>query len=385
MYYRNESGEWAKLSLDAELTKDVYTDGYLLDIHNIRKGCGLYANGKYREDEAFSQYIYAVNEGASYFVSLSKDDEAVYQWSTNEVGNTNYIVGSPITEAVEGVINVPKGAKYLVVSQLNTNRTNKVAYVANNITEEPECIHLRVGSYNIGHFVEGESHHPMGTEEQKYMFRNTIAELGCNILGLQENDVLFNEETSENSYDAVYSMFKYYSTMQPNIYTCNGFASDYKLCNFKEKYFDTQVSQQRAYYECNIKINGKDIHLICTHLDWKDATGRRKQIDELIERANQFDRVIICGDFNPNNPNDPYEPSVYETDFKKWTDAGYKLANGGYFGWLNTVADREGAEEGVYPWDNIIVSPNIQIKAVGRVVKDYMIDHIPIWADLVIY
>lgn len=369
----------------SETTEILYKVGDLLEVSNIRKGYSINEQGNTIDDSNSQQVIYSVSAGDKLFVNLSKDNDVVYQWSTVDIANINKSVGTPVKESTNGIITVPEGALYLVISQFVNNKTNYVGYVS-NISEKREATHIRVGTYNIGHFIEGVSQHSAGTEENKVKFRNTIAKLGCSILGIQENNPLYNETTGESSRDAVYANFKYYSTSSQHIYVCNGIASDYKLYNLKKTTFKNQTNtSERSYYEANIIIDDKIIHLICTHLDWSNTDIRREQINELIARANQFERVIIMGDFNPNNPDDPYAPDVFQTDYAKWTDAGYKLANNGYFGVLNTIADKEGTEE-ASPWDNIIVSPNIYIKAVGTVYDDsYMTDHIPVWADLVVY
>ncbi len=280
----------------------------------------------------------------------------------------------------------PSSDKVLTDDDLN-NFTESINIITNRIKEKPS--YIRIGSYNIGHFNEGSSPYPYGSESKKIKFRKCIADMNCNIVALQENDIYYNDNTKESAYESVYRNFKYYSCGTKYDYNCNGFASDYRIDSPYEKIFINNYNQNRYYYCCDITIDDKDIHLISTQLEFQDVDTRRKQINEILEEVKKYERCIICGDFNVANringvASEPYN-ALYEEDYKLFTDQGLTLANVGYLGGINTLVGREGSSDGVFPWDNIIVTNNIKIKNIGRVEMEYMNDHYPIFADLVIY
>lgn len=263
----------------------------------------------------------------------------------------------------------------------------KSELLSNN--EENKPTFLRVGSYNIGHFCEGVSSEPDGTEDKKIEFRKCLAKMNCNIIGLQENDDFYNLQKTETSYNAIYNNFKYYKNGNKYEYNCNGIISDYEIINEYETIFKNNYNQKRYYFNCDVVIDGKAIHLITTQLDFQDSPTRKKQIAELIEEANKYERCIIFGDFNTANRvnNNAYEPynALFKEDYKLFTDNGFSLANAGYLGEETTLVSRVNALEGNYPWDNVIVSNNIKIKTLEVVKMEYMKDHYPIVVDLVIY
>ena len=249
--------------------------------------------------------------------------------------------------------------------------------------------YIRIGSYNIGHFSEGTSSTPSGTEEKKIYFRKCLASMNCNIVALQENDFYYNDITKETPHVAIFGNFKYYSCGTKYDYNCNGFVSDYEIKNSHEKVFINNYNQTRYYYSCDITIDNKEIHLITTQLEFQDVDTRRNQINELLTEVDKYERCIVCGDFNVANRVNgvAYEPynALYEEDYKLFTDHGLSLANVGYLGGINTLVSSEGSTDGIFPWDNIIVTNNIKIKNIGRIEMEYMKDHYPIFADLVIY
>ena len=101
---------------------------------------------------------------------------------------------------------------------------------------------------------------------------------------------------------------------------------------------------------------------------------------------------IIMGDFNPENrvhseiQNDgdsvaPGEINMYRVDWAKFSEAGLLHANGGEFGTYGTIM-RNGAPATPYPWDNIVVTPNIKILHAEVFYRSWMNDHAIVAADI---
>ena len=341
---------------------------------------------------------YPVTEGDKLYLSISKDSDYIFVFNTSDWPDASSKIGEVHSEAFEGVIEVPVGAKYLSVCMYVSNETNIIALAGNKIDlNHAEYIgnpsYLRIGSYNIGHFrADGGDYKPGGTEENKQSYRNVIAELNCDILCVEEDGETFDGTNPASN--VLYQNYKYkYLNGSDWGYTGNSILSDYELANTNKTRYTDQHNTKRDYAEADIVIGGKQVHLVCTHFEAHDKSITNSQIDELIAHLEKYDSVIVCGDFNPWNrvggsaPEGETENAeyVWRQQFQKWKDAGYKLANTEYFGNFHTFVGFDEKTTGVWPWDNIAVSSNIEIKQVGTVAKDWMQDHCPIWAELVIY
>ena len=281
------------------------------------------------------------------------------------------------------------------VDKKQPGNIGKFLYVGNdgnvtgvNTPYDPTApVHVRVGTYNIGHYHEGQQH-PAGTPEAAANFRNAIADMGVSLLGINENDDYFDADSTQTPREMVFANWKYYNVGPLQTYSCNGFASDYELLNVGKIEFPQTT--RYAWY-ADVIIGGKSVHIVSAHLDFNDITKRREQIVALITHCNEYERCVIMGDFNPFNytanayNDDGQDEAVWEADYKIWTDAGYKLANDGYLGKLATIVTTAVHGWQGMPCDNIIVTSNIEVRQIGMISMDYMHDHRPIWADLVIY
>lgn len=350
-------------AVNAWATNRVHTNAFI-DLQNV---------------STFKVYI---ADGWKYgIVYYPAADETSYNWNS-----TGYI-----TESKE--FNTPTTEKYMRIVLGKTDDTDitvdealaAITVIINN--EIP--VKLSVGTFNIGHFCKGQGDNPAGTEDEKISYRKVISDMRCDVIGITENDEYYDAALTETSYNAVYSMFKHYKCSSKNSYDCYGVLSDYALSNEKRAYYTDQHWQGRGYYKCEFTVAGKTVAFFSTQFEWSDKTIRRQQIAELITEANKYKYAVIVGDFNPNNRTDGQIPEggtdqdVYEEDYAIWTNAGYSLANAGYYGALNTIASTEGTV--VSPWDGIIVSGNIFIKSVEVIKNDFLTDHYPVRADLVIY
>jgi endonuclease/exonuclease/phosphatase family metal-dependent hydrolase len=147
-------------------------------------------------------------------------------------------------------------------------------------------------------------------------------------------------------------------------------------------------STDRYYISEYITINGKVVYLINVHLtpgtSAEHAQKRIGEANDILDILADKEYFIMFGDFNP-------EPGEEDSLFKIFSDAGYNLANCGWFGkyytWSTTRSDLDTDDppQGtVYYIDNIITSSNITIENVERltVFSKLSSDHIPIKARL---
>lgn len=136
-------------------------------------------------------------------------------------------------------------------------------------------------------------------------------------------------------------------------------------------------STQRGYVKTYISFNGIDIALYNVHLyygnDAASATIRATQIAELITLMDDDPYVIVFGDFNTNQGTEEFEP---------FTEAGYILTNGSWFGFDYTYNwdQQYPSETGNEVLDNIIVSSNIKVvnMEVPNTYNDLTSDHLPV-------
>lgn len=115
----------------------VYSDLTTLTPTATSSGWYLNGTGTCSADSSSMLIKYLVTAGDRLYLRLSADNAGVYQWQNNaSVSSVNnpYVVGTPVTSAVDGFVIVPEGATYLMVSQFITNTTNLVQS-ANSISE----------------------------------------------------------------------------------------------------------------------------------------------------------------------------------------------------------------------------------------------------------
>lgn len=117
--YNSDTAKWMK-KLYKESSISVYASpsGKLL------------ANGNWASDSSCVCKKYAVTAGDILYLSISADTAGVFQFQNTATikgsGNQTNIIGHTYTEEYEGIITVPEGATYLIVSQLASNTTNVV-------------------------------------------------------------------------------------------------------------------------------------------------------------------------------------------------------------------------------------------------------------------
>ena len=241
---------------------------------------------------------------------------------------------------------------------------------------------LKVATFNVGDF-SGINMKP-GSEESRKAYRELFEKVGADLWYLQEDCCYFNEETKEEASDAVYSgICPNYERYFTSVTNGKAFLTHYELQDVHHvDYVGDVVFRHPWFLVSKIHFGGKEITLINLHFDWYDKNVRAIEIEQLIAFAKAQEYCIVAGDFNPCNrineeivgPN-----PMYKEDFAKFRAAGFEMANCGEFGVFHTILD---AAEGVYPFDNIMVKPNMKLLAAGRVAEPWMYDHAVVWAEI---
>ncbi len=239
---------------------------------------------------------------------------------------------------------------------------------------------LKVMTYNMGHYNYGVGVGlpPDIYDEKLLNYRRFFGEQNCDVIGIQEYDTKMDEANTINSADVLWN-----HSYPSSVFTGSSTALRSRIRIFDGKY--SQLSTGRYY--CEGTMNS--IYLLSVHLSVgvSNTQTRLDEADEIISTLLAGkERFIMFGDFNP-------EPGEEEALYKKFTDAGYNIANCGWFGkyytWSNNRADFDNYENPtgtrLYYLDNIITSANIKIENVYPVPSAYKklsSDHIPLVAEL---
>lgn len=189
-----------------------------------------------------------------------------------------------------------------------------------------------VATWNIGHFAQGKIDHSLiSTSECRKkieQYRSFVYDsIHADILCLNEfsnelcKDYLGNRVYAEAQ---IFNGFRFRKVFKQNRFVCNSLFSNKKLKSVKMFPFLYNMSAKNDrpsilwhyYVMAEVKIGGKSVKLILTHLVNRAEKHCQNQIKELIEVCKKYDKVIICGDMNT-------------WDFSKFKRAGYQLANDG--------------------------------------------------------
>ena len=230
-----------------------------------------------------------------------------------------------------------------------------------------ETTTMRVATWNID-----SKAHP----DIKQM-SNIIHDLGIEIMGFQEIDIL----NGRNDYDMAAD---FVNENYPYVHFAKG-------RDFSDGYFGVGTTSALEFQEISsipiestgsratktlervvIEKEGKQIAFYVTHTSWENNDLRRRQFAEIIERLNSDPTPykILVADFNADQ-------SLYEYDMFK---DNYNIANGKDGVWFDTFNGEDETMK-VMTVDNIITTKNITITDVGTYHSD-MADHDLLWADI---
>lgn len=238
---------------------------------------------------------------------------------------------------------------------------------------------LRVGTYNVGHFNQGRLGGFQGTGKMVMAelnnWKSWIGQQSLDILVLNEWNQFFDKDSvyraKEELLDPFYTHV-HFGDEHRWIY--NGIAANFSLQNIRQKNWDGD------YYALlgDLVIGDKTITIVSTHIPWQKE-WHQGSFDALIKELEQYEYFVCMGDMN----------AVDDTQ-KKFTEAGFHMANGGTMGWFGTAAATNSAagRKGDLPntsIDNIVTSSNIKIMQVSAPLTGLNdLDHLPVLADIVI-
>jgi len=243
-------------------------------------------------------------------------------------------------------------------------------------------VKMRFATFNTGDFSVGSSAEP-GSEEAVKVIRAAMASVNADLWALQEDTERCGES---DPYTAVYSTYRFYERRGHLKYNFKAFLSDHEIRSVEQKEYKGDLFFRHPWFLTgDITLNDKNISLVNLHFDWSDKHVRAEQIRQVLDYAAGRDFCVIMGDFNPEDyENDGQKISsnlLFREEFARFTDAGFTLANGGAFGFFDTILDTDVSP---CPFDNIMVSEGITIEKAGRTADPLMNDHAIVWADLLI-
>ena len=240
-------------------------------------------------------------------------------------------------------VRIPENAKYLYVYYTSPNNP----YVPSSIkfTKSGETAKdngsVRLATWNIGHFSFGDKSDSTITSEkfvaQSKLYSNYINNcIGADVIALNEYSKYFiKNNTQYLTSDSIFSEYEnFYEGKQLN-YSCNAVYSKLDLPNVEVHEFECNknVNLSNPYIEASdyyyitadVTVNGETVKLVMAHLAFCSGSEmvdgldmvNINQILELIEYCQDYERVVLMGDWNV----DSFDY------FKYFTDEGYSLAN----------------------------------------------------------
>lgn len=263
-------------------------------------------------------------------------------------------------------------------------------FVLNENVRSDETKEITVLSYNLGHYAFGETDKygiPNEIYNEKLLsLKRMFGRLNADIIGFQEYYRYISEYGTTPQIEANAVLFDYLYQYKSDTPAQEAIKSKFPVYNTGYQ----QLSTGRWYCYADCVIGGKSVYLISVHLSvGSDETALQKRVteaDEILAIISQHERVIVFGDFNVE--------SDLEAIYGKFTEAGYKIGNCGFYGnyWTETTGENaeynynhyDNPQGEVYYIDNIIVSNNIVVsdaKAVN-VYAESVSDHIPFMAKL---
>lgn len=244
---------------------------------------------------------------------------------------------------------------------------------------------IKVATYNVGDY--SGINLPAGSEESRAAFRTVFEKVDAGLWALQEDVEFFNKETKETAFDAIYSaVLPNYKRNFTGNYNGKAFLSKFELNDVTPVRYEGDFKWRHPWFlRGKIVVCGKEITLICLHLDWYDKIVRAEEIRQLVEFIKTQEYCIVMGDFNPEdyiNGERLSKNLFYKEELAKFAEIGMEFANAGRFGTFDTIVHDSFNGISPCPFDNILVTPNIKITAADRVAEPWMNDHALVWAEL---
>ena len=361
-------------TINDELQVNAFTNIPLVDNAYVSNTDGSFIpyNGWQRTDyipvDPSKTYILLTTNGSTYSV--------VY--NANKQFKRALTVGTPSTE-----LTFEEGDAFIALSFVGLSNVVKIK--AKTILDTTINTRFKVMSFNCGGFSYGTEQGIADAiyEEKIVNWRRFFGEQNVNIAGIQELPN-YVRRTGGNDYTPNAALFKQFFNYNRQNPPYMGHYSNIPLYNIA---FGT-LSTGRSYTCANFKIGTTEIYFLNVHLSPSSATNRATEIGEILTMLAQHEYFVLTGDFNLASDGE----SV--TQYKRFTDAGYSLANTGWFGswwtWSNNQADfanYDNPSGTVWYIDNIIISSNLHFKNVycPNSYAQLTSDHIPCVAEIDLY
>ena len=234
---------------------------------------------------------------------------------------------------------IPANAAYLYVyyqSAPNRYVPQSIRFYQANANRDPKAWNeFTIATWNIGHFSGGKkptssisgSDAPAKQAEYRDFIENAVR---ADVFSLNEYSAVFAPGYAARSalfgsYPAGFEGAMYH-------YSCNALYSKVQIANIEQHAFDcnatatithTNLIEASDYYyiTADLTVAGKTVKLVSAHLGFdknlNPDTVNLNQIDELIAKFRNEERVIILGDFNAKS-----------FDYlRRFEQAGFGLAN----------------------------------------------------------
>lgn len=308
----------------------------------------------------------------------------VYNENRTRIRSSNYV------DLYTAGYKLTGSAKYIKITITKTDFSDIYPEEANNVNTRlfymgfsTNKTNLRVMTFNVGNWNYGVSPHGIDSsiyDEKIVNYRRFFGEQNCDIVGLQEAERLIDRAGTIDYRTAIFNHWYNYSEISGN------WESIITKYNISAGGHSTIVND-RTYVYTYMQFEDKIIYLLNVHLSPghtdADKVKRNDEVTAVLNLLTGKEYFILFGDFNP-------EPDEYKNLFKRFSDAGYNVANSDFFGdfWTwSTNANDFNAEEPsgtVFVIDNVITSNNIKINSVNKIntYSELTSDHIPITADL---
>lgn len=236
-----------------------------------------------------------------------------------------------------------------------------------------------LATWNIGHYSNGKKPYSLIDISKDGRILNRYSEflyqtIAPDVIAINEYSKEYYIDTKGQGHlssEELFGGFRWQIEGPQEMGICNALFSNLKILDKEEDIFyysksqksveaDERTSNRENYFlESEFVWKGIIIKIVCVHVLFsRNVSGvyQQAQIRELIDRYGQYERVIICGDWNTGKNN-----------YKLLKEAGFTLANNGK---IVTYPSKN------YPLDNIAVK-GLKISDV-RAIETDLSDHYPL-------
>lgn len=250
-----------------------------------------------------------------------------------------------------------------------TRYSSTVGYlpVCKEITARSNVQKIRIFEANCGAFeyVDGTT----SSEEYKNNWRQVLSDSECDIYAFSDFRSTFAGDIQDTADvvlfgDTIKSFYGGSTTY--NLRAANK-SGDLTLVGFIDVGGGETV-HRKTVAQLHYEIGGYSIEIFVGH--FQPSAGyeqaRAIQYGNIITEMNKYQRAILIGDFNAQT----------YSEYLPFSNAGYKIANGGYLPVLITLR--------TIPADNIVYSPSMRLSSIKKITANLNTDHSPLVCEIII-